>query len=149
MQSVKTEKDLELLGLIYKNVKMGSESIINLMPKVADDKLKSDMTEKMNSYETYARKAEDLLLENGKRPKEENLVTKLSSKAGIAMNTMIDSTTSHIAQMMIEGSTMNVTDLTKNIHKYDCEGAENDVLSFARDIVNFEEKNIENMNQYL
>ena len=41
MNNTNKSKDSELLQDIYSNVKMGSESIINLLPKVNDTALKS------------------------------------------------------------------------------------------------------------
>ena len=149
MQSVKTEKASEFLGLIYKNVKMGSESILNLMPKVVDEKLKSDMTEQLNSYETYARRAEEILLARGLKPKEENMMTKLSAKAGMAMNTMVDSTTSHIAEMMIQGLTMGVTELYRDIGEAEEVGISGEALSLAKDALAFEENAVEKFKTYL
>jgi hypothetical protein len=51
--------------------------------------------------------------------------------------------------MMIEGSTMGVTDTTKVIHEYEGNPECRDVLDLARDIVKFEEQNIEDMKKFL
>ena len=77
------------------------------------------------------------------------LLARFSAKMGMAFHTMIDSSATHIAEMMIEGSTTNVNDLLRKIHEaeiYDGGSAE---MSLAREIVNFEERNIENLKEYL
>jgi hypothetical protein len=76
-------------------------------------------------------------------------MTKFWATVGMKMNTLIDSSQSHIAQMMIEGSTMGVTDTTKVIHEYEGNPECRDVLDLARDIVKFEEQNIEDMKKFL
>ena len=81
-----------------------------------------------------------------KTPKEENLLTKLSSKMGVMMNTMIDATSSHIAQMIIEGCSMGITELIKAIHAHD---EKDDAEKLAREVVSFEESCTENMKKYL
>ena len=40
----------DLLDRMYKNVKMGSDSIINLMPKVRDEALRTEMTKAHQGY---------------------------------------------------------------------------------------------------
>ena len=141
--------EAEILAKIYKNVKMGAESVTKLLPKVADGEFKTKLTEQLNGYEEFASKAKTLLCQKGEVAKEETPMTKFWTRVGIAMNTMIDASSSHIAEMMIEGSTMGITDTTKIINEYenqpDCEAA----VDLARDIVRFEQNNIEIMKKYL
>ena len=125
---------------------MGGESLVNLLPKVTDDGLRSELTSQLERYEEFAAKARDGLFEMDKTAKEENLLTKLSAKMGVMMNTMIDATSSHIAQMVIEGCSMGITDLIKAIHAHD---ESDDAERLARDVVAFEESCSENMKKYL
>ena len=140
---------VEFLDRMYKNVKMGSDSIINLMPKVKDEALRTEMTSELSQLEKYSSKIGDMLHDQGVKPKEENIVTKTMSKMGINMNTMIDSTSSHIAEMMMEGYTMGITDMTKDIRHYENTKASEDSLKLARDIVRFHEDSFEKMKSYL
>ena len=86
--------------------------------------------------------------------KEKMAGASVSAKAGMAMSTMMDTTTSHLAQMTIEGSTMGTTDLLRKINEYECEAGEKGegaekVLSLARRTVDFEESCIEKLKSYL
>ena len=67
---------------------MASDSILNLMPKIKDSKLKNDLTVQLSVYEAYASRAAKLLADEGAKPEEEGTVTKLASKWGSMMNTM-------------------------------------------------------------
>ncbi|MBO4980206.1 MAG: hypothetical protein J6D16_07345, partial [Clostridia bacterium] len=97
-------------------------------------------------YEEFASRAREELFELDKTAKDENLFTKLSAKMGVMMNTMIDTTSSHIAQMVIEGCSMGITELIKAIHAHDeSDGAER----LAREVISFEESCTENMKKYL
>jgi hypothetical protein len=135
------------LGAIYKNTKMGADAIINLLPKVKNDALRSDMTMQLDGYEKYAARAEEALMLRGVKAKEENLLTRMSARAGMAAKTMMDSTTSHIAEMMIDGSNMGITDATKLLNNYDTK--DDEAVRLARDVVRFEEHNLEMMKRYL
>lgn len=145
----KKTKDAELLQDIYSNVKMGSEAIINLLPRVRDDELKSRMTAQLNQYEKYAENVRGRLTAQGVIPKEASAVARLGARIGMEMKSMQDSTTSHLAQMMVQGSTMDVTDLLQRVSTYEqspeCAGS----VSLAREIVAFEESNIEAMKEFL
>ena len=149
MNKYNKNKDCELLQDIYSNVKMGSESIINLLPKIKDDEMKTFMTSQLNQYEKYATKVKDQLVMKGVEPKEPNTVSKISAKIGMEMKSMQDNTTSHMAEMMVQGSTMDVTDLLQKVTVYEkCPECKNSV-SLAKEIVAFEEKNIEKMKRFL
>ena len=66
------------------------------------------------------------------------------------MNTMVDSTPSHVAQMIIEGATMGTTDLLRKINEFSCEAGEgSEAQKLARRAVRFEEDCIEKMKAYL
>ena len=150
MNSTKSaDKDAKFLQNIYSNVKMGSESIINLLSKVKDDEMKSYMTTQLDQYEKYAADIKKKLEEKGVQAKEESAMTKLSAKMGMSMNTMIDSTTSHIAEMMVQGSTMDITDLLQKVGAYSKYSECSDSIALAKEIVAFEEKNVEKMKGFL
>ena len=89
---------------------MGSDSIVKLLDKVSDSKFKTDLTDQLNGYEGFASKAKARLKEMGAEAKEENVMVKLWSSIGMAMSTLTDSTDSHIAELIAEGSTMGITD---------------------------------------
>ena len=148
-EAVKTKHTATLLQSIYKNVKMASDSILTLMPKVKDPKFKSDLTVKLSVYEAYASRAAKLLSDEGAKPEEEGTITKLAAKWGSMMNTMRDSTTSHLAEMMVEGATMGVNDMLKQIRECENTNVSESALRLARDVCAFEEKTVEEMKNYL
>ena len=148
--ATKNEKcTADVLSKLYKYVKMGSDSIINLLPKVEEGELKTKLTKQLGGYEADAMELKKMLEELDVVPEEEGRITKMSSKIGIMMNTMIDSTASHIAQMIIEGSTMAITEITKLIREYENTSCSEKSITFARRIIEFEEKNIETMKAFL
>ncbi len=148
-QAVRTKQTATLLQAIYKNVKMAGDSILTLMPKIKDAKLKNDLTVQLSVYEAYASRAAKLLAEEGAKPEEEGTVTKLASKWGSMMNTMIDSTSTHIAEMIVEGATMGVNDMLKQIRESENTPVSESAMKLARDVCAYEEKTIEEMKEYL
>ena len=74
-------------------------------------------------------------------------MVRMSAKVGMAINTMISSDTGHIAEIMIGGSNMGITDMTKLVNNYDTKDSE--AMRLAHDIILFEQHNIEVLKRYL
>lgn len=148
MEQTKT-KNCEMIEQLYKNVKMGSDSIIKLMSKISDGNFKTELTNQLNGYEKFASQAKDMLHLEGIEAKEENVMTKMWASIGMTMNTLTDSSDSHIAQMVVEGSTMGVTDTIKLLREYENTDVSEKTLALAREIIKFEEENIEKMKSHI
>ncbi len=140
--TVVVKRTADLLSEIYKNVKMAEESIIAIMPKVKNEELKSDLTVQLSVYSAFASRAAKLLGEEGVKPEEEGLMAKMGAKWGIMMNTMKDSSTEHLIQMMIEGTTMGMTDMLRWIRESENTGVSEAALKLARDVCAYEEKTV-------
>ena len=147
-QTKETITEEAFLDAIYKNAKMGADSIINLLPKVEDDAMRSVMTAQLDGYERYAACAARALKKKGVEPREENIMTRFSAKMGMAFNTMLDSTGTHIAEMMLEGSNMGIVDLTRLLNHYS-PTQDSEAVRLAREVVRFEEGNQEQLKRYL
>jgi protein-disulfide isomerase-like protein with CxxC motif len=139
----------EFLAELYKNMKMGSDSILHLMPKVSGSDLRDEMTAQLNRYEELTGRIGEALRENGREAREENVMTKVMSKMGMTVNTMMDATDSHIAQMMIEGATMGITENTKLLRQCENKGCSEQALSLARESIRFMEDTVERLKRYL
>ena len=139
----------EFLDSLYKNVKMGADSIIDLMPKVKDKEMRAEMTAELERYEKFSKNIRNILFKADEEPKEESFMAKAMAKMGIEMNTMMDSSTSHIAEMMIKGATMGVTDTTKLIRQYENTPCSEEALALARETVRYEEESIERLKKFL
>ena len=149
MITERKKADAELLDKMYKNVKMGSDSMVNIMNKVGDTELRRELTDELDSYERYSSEVSKMIRENGGVPKEESIVTRLGAKMGMAMNTMTDTSTSHIAQMVIEGATMGMTDMITAVREYESSSCSEGALSLAREIAEFEDKSIKRLKKFL
>ncbi len=152
MSVVKEKCDADkayFMSEIYKNTKMGADAIINLLPHVRDDGMRSAMTRQLDGYEKYASRAATHLEGEGITPKEENWFARLSARIGMAFNTMLDGSGSHIAEMMVEGSNMGITDLTKLLNHYEGVGDADEAVRLAHEVIGFEQHNLEVMKRYL
>jgi sugar (pentulose or hexulose) kinase len=85
----------------------------------------------------------------GDEAKEENPVTKLWANIGMTMSTLTDSTDSHLAQMVAEGSTMGITDGIKLLRDYENTDVSEYALKLVREVIEFEERNLERAKKYI
>ncbi len=139
-----------LLAGLYKNAKMGADSMVDLLSRVQKTELKSAMTLQTDGYEKHAARAKELLRAIGceEQAKEENALTKMSAKMGMHLNLASDAGDSHLAQMVVEGSTMGINDAVKLLRRYENTDAGEDALNLAREMIDFEQENIERMKSF-
>ncbi len=147
--TTQSKHEAAVLNAVFKNVKMASDSILNLMPKVQSQQLKSDLTVQLSTYEAFASRAAKLLGKEGIKPQEENWMTRMGAKWGTVMNTMKDSTTSHLVEMVIEGTTMGINDMMEQLRVCKREEVANDIRHLAQDVLDYEEKVLSEMKEYL
>ncbi len=139
----------EVLEQLHKTVTMGKESLLDVMPKVRDKKLKDELTRQLSEYEKYTDEITELLKKHGGKTQTESIVTKMSAKIGIEMGTLTDKSEQHIAQMVIEGTTMGITDTIRLIRDYENTSCAEEALSLAKRIADFEEKAVERTKKFL
>ena len=82
--SLKNENGRSLAAEIYKNTKMGADSITDLIGHVKDGELRLEMTAELDRYEELASRAAKLTREKGEEPKEEGALTRAAAKMSSA-----------------------------------------------------------------
>ncbi|MBQ8276293.1 MAG: hypothetical protein IJZ02_06700, partial [Clostridia bacterium] len=134
---------------LYKNMTMGCDAYLDMLPRIEDNRLKTDVTAAMCYYEKTIGKVKQYLLDHGADPEERGMMAKMATKAGIMMNTAMDNSNSHITEMLIEGATMSVTTAEKLANhaegKPDCR----DLVDICRDWAKFEQNHIDALKKYL
>ena len=65
----------------------------------------------------------------------------------IQANTLLNTSTEHVADLMIQGNTKGITDLMKAVKAN--KGAKKEYYELAEELMDFEEKNIAQLKSYL
>ncbi len=139
--------DLDLLEKTYQNASIGITALKAVMDKVENREMNKELHQQLRDYREIANKSKEQLIANGTKVKEQSFYTKSIMKGNVKLNILMRPTDSSIAQMVIQGSTMGVTQMTKLIHaKKNADGVSTDI---AKDFVKKEENNIETMKKYL
>ena len=149
MEESYTHPTDELLAEVYRNVKMGSESVSDIISKIEDRHFLTDMTSELETYGKYARETEEQMTRRAIKPKELQLHKKLGAKMGIAMNTMVDSSTAHLAEMVIKGNHMGADQLSETIARCENAGCDSAATTLAKQVVAYERSEAEKLRRYL
>lgn len=126
---------------------MGTDTVNTILPDVKDENMRADLVTQLKEYGALARRAEDLMSGYGQKPKDNNMFKKAMTETMAKFNSMTDASSSHIAEMMINGATMGVIDMTRKLRQYNAANAE--IHSLGQDVVKFEENTVGKMKSYL
>ena len=142
-------KTAELLQTVYQSVKAAGDEVMDLMPSVKDEQLRSDMTVQLSVLEAFASRAAKHLAEEGAKPEEQGMLTKTVKTVGNKLDTLRDSTAPHLAQMLIEGATVRGGEMMRALREAECGRASEAAIRLVRDVASYEEKVAQDYRSYL
>lgn len=140
-------QDIELLNFIYQNSQMGVTTINQLLDIVEGEDFKNHMKAQLEEYRKINTAAKSMLNKHDCDEKGLNAYEKVRTYLMIDMQTLTDKTPSHIAEMMIIGSTMGVVKAIRDVHK--CSGADENVIALMQKLCDCEEENITQLKKFL
>lgn len=149
MTETKPKTAEELLEGTYRNVRMCADSLLDLLPHVKEEELKSEMTTEISVYEAFSSRIVKEMREHGVTPSEINPIARFSAKMGTFWHTLTDPSAPHIAQMILEGTTMGVGNLLRALREAENTGVPEHVLTIARDVCNYEEETMDRIKSFL
>lgn len=143
-------ENMELLNFVYENAEMGVHTLNNLSNTLRnkDNKIKGLIEDELKEYNNFLKESEKLLKKNKIEPKKTNLMSKISSKMGIAMETMKDNSDPAIASMVIEGLTMGIVEIETKIENYK-KLVDKKILKLANKFLKFQEEEIEKLKTFM
>lgn len=141
-----SSQDKALLQETYKKSKRAVDSINALLSKVYDDDLSYDLNNQLQKYKKINDQAADRLIEAGVML-ENKPMDRAKMWSAVQFNTLFNTSTEHIADMMIEGNTKSMVDMMSLLK--DNKNARPEAFELANELANFEEKNIQVLKSYL
>lgn len=146
MTNEKKSLDEKALQNVYQSAKMGTEAISKLMPKVQNREFKSAMSSQLSGYQDFIKRSSDMLTAMNKAPEDASLMQKIPSELGMAFGVAMDKSDSKIAEMMINGSAMGLSEIKKTTS---CSCMNKDTEKLVNDVIAFEESNIDGLKKFL
>lgn len=148
-----------ILQEVYQGAAMGAEAIGQLLPLVKNVRFRSDLKTQAGQYASSMEQAEQQLQTLSACPKELTPCQKKMICLSLKGKTLCNRETSHLAQLMIEGSNMGILSLTKVLNS--CGNYQPDPAAqggdaqlspaetLARNTIRVEEDNIDRLKAYL
>ena len=138
--------DCTLLNHIRQTTEMGVDGIDSVI-QYADGTFRQALEQQRTEYNKIHSSADQLLRKHGGRPEDVSAFTKWSSELSSGVKTMMDSSQSNIADMMIRGNTMGVTKGMQTMRE--CNVSDTAVTSLANKLIATEQANINQMKKFL
>ena len=110
---------VQLLQDVVRNARTGRDAVEQLMKKAEDATMRSELRKEQQEYAATRRESEQALLDAGGRAEPVGSMAKAGMWMGIEMETLADRSDAHIAEIVIQGATMGVIDMTKALNSYD------------------------------
>ena len=144
------DENVELLTYLYQDADMALSSLTLLINKInkKDNKIKKIVEGIIKGYENYLKEVKKYMKDNNYELKKKPLISKMGAYFGVNMEVMKDNSDSRIADMLIQGLTMGVLNVTKKINNYKGD-ANKDILKLAHEFKDFQQEAINMLKKYL
>lgn len=129
--------DIELLNYVFQNAEMGVDTISKLIDLTDDMDFKHQLETQKQEYEAMQDDAKKLLAELGTDEDALSAFDKIRTYIMINMQTMNDKSASHIAEMLMEGSTMGIVQALRKLRNYT--NVNDDVHTLMKKLLQMEE----------
>lgn len=143
------KNEINVLDELNKGACMGMDAIHYILEKVDNEALKKELDCQYQEYKKITEEIKRLYPEynNSKdEPHKTNAVNKAMTWYGIEMKTILDSSTSKISELLLQGTNMGIIEGRKLLnHK----NTDENVHSLVQKYVSMQEKAVEKLKQFL
>jgi len=141
------ENNINVLDEISKGCSMGENALKDIMEKAEDNDFKNLLRKHLEQYKTISKKIDDLYNDySDDEPHELNVMEKTMTWYGIQMRTMTDSSTSKLAELLMQGNNMGIIEGRKLLNNKEMS---KDIEKVTDEFVRMQEKAVEELKEYL
>lgn len=142
-----SKNENELANRLYENVRMASYAIDCIIEKIENEKL-AELVRKQNKfYLSLVEEIENLTKKKGYDLKDISLMLKGMSYLSIKMKTIMNNDSPKLADMLIQGTTMGVTDTMKAESEFETD--DDELKKIAERLVSHEEEFVDSLKTFL
>ena len=137
-----------LLRFIHKNAAMGVGTLPQALSLPQSRAMTSALQDQLREYRSIAARSQSYAKEKGLHLKGPGSAALTMSGMMLRAQTALDPSTSKLAEMMIQGSSMGITEAVKKLHQYEND-VEKDIKKLMERLQEFEEENVEKLKEFL
>ncbi len=141
-------EDIQVFRVVQKNAELAMKAVDTVSDKTYDDDLALHLSRQSLKYSELRNQAAGKLLSAHLEPSRKNVVEEMVVAGGtMHRDTLLNTSTSHIAELIIQESSRKISKLCQSLHKYENAGEE--AVEMAREFMDFEESNIRQLRKFL
>lgn len=142
-----TIQEITIYREIQRNTENAMKAIDAISDKVEDKELALQMSKQSIKYAEIYNQAAKQLVAGKAEGYRGSAMANMMLRTGINYNTLFNTSTGHLAELMIKGSNMGILEMEK-ILKHN-NNAEQGAVSLAQQLIEFEQGNIKSLKSYL
>lgn len=141
------EVEIDVLDELNKGACMGRDAIHFILDKVEDDALKKELDNQYNKYKEILDKISEIYPEySDSEPHETNVMNKVMTWYGVEMKTLMDNSTSKIAELLLQGTNMGIIEGRKLLNHKD---TDEEIHALIQKYVDMQEDAVEKLKTFL
>ena len=144
---MENKKEINVLDELNKGACMGMDAIHFILEKVENNDLKKELDAQYKQYKSIHDKICELYPEySDKEPHDTSALNKAMTWYGIEMKTLVDDTTSKLAELLMQGTNMGIIEGRRLLnHKH----TDDKVNNLVQEYVDMQEHAVEKLKQFL
>ena len=141
------ENEMNVLDELNKGACMGMDAIHFILDKVEDEQLKQVLNNQYKKYEDISNQICKLYPKySDKEPHETNAMNKVLTWYGVEMKTLMDNSSSKIAELLLQGTNMGIIEGRKILNNKELDSK---VHKIPQEYVDMQEDVVEKLNEFL
>ena len=146
-ESDMTPQEIKIYREIQRNADMAMKAIDTIAEKVDDEELSLQISRQSLKYSELHNEAVKQLIDAKTRPLQSSHLSDAVLKTGLRYNTMLNTSTSHLAELLIRENNNGILEMEK-VLKANGEAGEKST-ALAKQLIEFEEKSVRSLKEYL
>lgn len=142
-----TKSDKAVLGESLRSTRLCRETVNVLIGKALDEDLALDLNRQACKFAQLEEKTLEEYYKEKEPVPQSHLAEKTKLWGSIQASTLLNASTSRLAELMIQSNSRGIVDLMKTVKSN--KGMQTCYYELAQEIMDFEEKNIEKLKAYL
>ena len=142
------KQEINIYREIQRNTEMAMKALDAVTDKIYDDRLAATVAEQELQYSRLHDRAVQKLVEGKTQIYRTNAIENMMLKMGIGYNTLLNTGTGQIAEMIIKGSNNGVLEMEK-VLAHNEEMADTSSRALAKELIAMENSNIKTLKEYL
>ena len=148
-QGARDSVNIMLVEELGKQANKGMQSIIDVISKISRGEFSTTLTVLLEKYSKFISGISSAADKLGGELKNIGTLGRISSRRGLELGTLTDSSEAHIAQLLVEDITEDMTDTTRMLRECENTSCSESILHLARELIEFQEDAVMQVKRFL